>query len=64
MMSEDSVGMADNNMGISPRVVVGTLRKTLSPIPEIRNSSRAPTPKRPRSLTLAEVENKIDSRRS
>jgi hypothetical protein len=36
----------------------------LSPIPETGNSSRAPTPKRPRSPTPAGVEKEIDSRRS
>jgi hypothetical protein len=45
VISEDSVGMADENMGISPKAVAGTLRKTLSPIPETGKSSRAPTPK-------------------
>jgi hypothetical protein len=64
VISKDSVGMADDNMGISPKVVVGTLRKTLSPIPETGNSSRAPTPKGPRSPTPAGVEKGIDSRRS
>jgi hypothetical protein len=64
MMLEDSVGMADDNMEASPKAVAGTLRKTLSPIPEIGNSSRAPTPKRPRSPTPAGVEKEIDSRRS
>jgi hypothetical protein len=63
-MSEDSVGMANDNMEISPKAVAGALRKTLSPIPETRNSSRAPTPKRPRSPTPAGVEKEIDSRRS
>jgi hypothetical protein len=63
-MSEDSVGMADNNMEISPKAVAGILRKTLSPIPETGNSSRAPTPKRPRSPTPAGVKKEIDSRRS
>jgi hypothetical protein len=64
MMSEDSVGMADNNMGASPKVVAGILGKTLSPIPETGSLSRAPTPKRPRSLTPAGVEKERDSRRS
>jgi hypothetical protein len=44
--------------------VAGTLRKTLSPIPETGNSLRAPTPKGPRSPTPAGVEKGIDSKRS
>jgi hypothetical protein len=61
---EDFVGMADDNMGPSPLAATRVPRKILSPIPEAGKSSRAPTPKRPRSLTPAEVEKEIGSRRS
>jgi hypothetical protein len=64
MMSEDSVGMADDNMEAPPKAVTRTLRKTLSTIPEAGNSSRAPTPKGSRSPTLAGVKKEVDSRRS
>jgi hypothetical protein len=64
MELEDSVGMADDNMGPSPLAAMRTPRKALSPIPEVGTSSRAPTPKRPRSLTPVEVEKEGASRRS
>jgi hypothetical protein len=62
--SEDFVGMADDNMGPSPLAATRVPRKVLSPIPEAGKSSRAPTLKRPRSLTPAEVEKEIGSSRS
>jgi hypothetical protein len=64
MMSEDSVGIADDNMGASPKVATRVLERTLSPIPEAGNSSKAPTPKRPQSLTPAGIEKEMESRRS
>jgi hypothetical protein len=64
MESEDSVGMADDNMGPSPLAATRTPRKMLFPILEAGKSSRAPTPKRSQSLTPAEVEKEIGSRRS
>jgi hypothetical protein len=45
MLSEDSVGLAGDNMGASPRVAEGAPGRALSPIPEVGTSSRAPTPK-------------------
>jgi hypothetical protein len=62
--SEDSVGMADKNMGPSTATVARTPRKALSPIPEAGTSLRAPLPKRPRSPTSTEVEKATASRRS
>jgi hypothetical protein len=53
---EESIGMADDNMGPSVAAIAKTLQRSLSPIPEARASSRAPTPKRPRSPTHAGVD--------
>jgi hypothetical protein len=64
MILDDSVGIAGDNMGASPKAVAGVLGRTLSPIPEAGNSSRTPTLKRPRSLTPARVEKEMESRRS
>jgi hypothetical protein len=64
MMSDDSVGIAGDNMGVSPKAATGVLGRTLSPILETGNSSRALTPKRPQSLTPAGVEKEMESRRS
>jgi hypothetical protein len=47
MESEEFVGMADDNMGLSTTTAMKTPRKPLSPIPEVGASSRALTPKRP-----------------
>jgi hypothetical protein len=44
MMSDDSVGVAGDNMGASPRAAEGFPGRVLSPIPKAENSSRAPTP--------------------
>jgi hypothetical protein len=63
MMSDDSVGVAGDNIGASPRMAEGVLGRVLSPIPEAGNSSRAPTPKRPRSPTPVRVEKELESRR-
>ena len=56
MESEESVGMRDGNMGPSTAAVEKTPRKPLSPIPEARASSWAPTLKRPRSSIPAEAD--------
>jgi hypothetical protein len=49
--------------GLLPPLAVRTPRKVLSPIPEAGTSSRALTPKRPRSLTPVGVEKAIGSKR-
>jgi hypothetical protein len=64
MELEDSVGMADDNMGPSPLAAMRVPRKALSPISKTGKSSRVSTPKGPRSLTPTKVEKEIDSRRS
>jgi hypothetical protein len=64
MESEDSIGMVDDNMGSSTVAAARTLRKALSTIPEAGTSSKAPTPKRPRSPTPVEVEKERASRGS
>jgi hypothetical protein len=64
MMSDDSVGLAGDNMGTSPKAADGVPGRTLSPIPEVGNSLRAPTPMRPRSPTPKGVEKGTESRRS
>jgi hypothetical protein len=51
MMSDDSVGVAGDNMGTPLKAAEGVPGRALSPIPEVGNSSRAPTPARPRSPT-------------
>jgi hypothetical protein len=51
MDSEESAGMEDDNMGPSTAAAARTPQKPLSPISEVRATSRASTPKRPRSLT-------------
>jgi hypothetical protein len=51
MMSDDSVGVAGDNMGTPLKAAEGVPGRELSPIPEVGNSSRAPTPARPRSPT-------------
>jgi hypothetical protein len=63
MMSDDSVGVADDNMGASLKATERVPGRALSPIPEAGNSSRAPTPKRPRSPTPARAEKEMESRR-
>jgi hypothetical protein len=55
MESEESVGMADDNMGPSTTAAARTPRKVLSPIPEMGASSRAPTPQRLRIRLLLEL---------
>jgi hypothetical protein len=47
MESKESVGMADDNMGLSTTTAIKIPRKPLSPIPEVGASSLALTPKRP-----------------
>jgi hypothetical protein len=64
MMSDDSVGVAGDNMGATPKAAEGVVGRALSLIPEAGNTSRAPTPKRPRSPTPAGVEKGTESRRS
>jgi hypothetical protein len=64
MMSDDSLGLAGDNMGASPKAAKGVPGRALSPIPEVGNSSRAPTPMRPRSLTPKGAERGTESRRS
>jgi hypothetical protein len=64
MMSDDSVEIAGDNMGASPKATAGVLGRTLSPILETGNSSRALTPKRPQSSTPTGVEKEMESRRS
>jgi hypothetical protein len=64
MMSGDSVGLASDNMGASLKAVEGVPGRALSPILEVGNSSRAPTPMRPRSPTPKGVEKGTKSRRS
>jgi hypothetical protein len=63
MMSDDSVGVAGDNMGTPLKAAEGVPGRVLSPIPEVGNSSRAPTPARPRSLTPDGVEKGTESRR-
>jgi hypothetical protein len=63
MMSDDSVGVAGDNIGASPKAAERVPGRALSPILEAGNSSRAPTPKRPRSPTPAGVEKEMESRR-
>ena len=63
MDSEESVGMRDNHMGPSNAAVEKTPRKNLSLIPETGASSRAPTPKRPQSLTFEEDDRVSRSKR-
>jgi hypothetical protein len=63
MMSDDSVGVADDNMGTPLKAAEGVPGKVLSPILEVGNSSRAPTPTRPRSPTPEGVEKGTESRR-
>jgi hypothetical protein len=61
--SEDSVGMADDNLGPSTVAAAPTPQLPLSTIPEQGASSRAPTPKRPRSPILNEGERASVSKR-
>jgi hypothetical protein len=63
MDSEESVGMADDNMGPPTAATVKTLRRPLSPIPEVGATSRASTPKRPQSLTPVGVVGTSGSKR-
>jgi hypothetical protein len=60
---EESVGMADDNMGPFVSAATKTPQRPLSPILEVGASSRAPTPKRPRSLTHAGVDRASSSKR-
>ena len=53
---EESMGMGDYNIGPSIAAAEKTSQMPLSLIPEVGVSSRASTPKRPRSLTPAEVD--------
>jgi hypothetical protein len=64
MMSDDSVGVAGDNMGASPKAAEGVPGRALSPIPEAGNASRAPTPGKPRSPTPEGVGKGAESRRS
>jgi hypothetical protein len=64
MMSDDSVGLAGDNMGTSPKAAEGVPGRALSPIPELGNSSKAPTPMRPRSPAPEGVKKGTESRRS
>jgi hypothetical protein len=61
--SEDSVGMTDDNLGPSTAAAMPTPQQPLSTILEQEASSRAPTPKRPRSPTLNEGERASVSKR-
>jgi hypothetical protein len=63
MMSDDSVGVAGDNMGTPLKAAEGVPGRALSPIPEVGNSSRAPTPAGPRSPTPDGVERGAESRR-
>jgi hypothetical protein len=63
IMSDDSVGVAGDNMGTPLKAAEGVPGRALSPIPEVGNSSRAPTPTRPRSLIPDGVEKGTKSRR-
>ena len=56
MESEESVGMADHHSGPPNAAVKKTPRKPMSPIPEVRASSRAVTPKRPRDPIFYEAD--------
>jgi hypothetical protein len=60
---EESVKMADDNMGPSTAAATKTPRKPLSPIPEVGATSRALTPKRPRSSTPVGVDGASGSKR-
>jgi hypothetical protein len=64
MMSDDSVGVAGDNMGASPKVAEGVPGRVLSSIPEAGNTSRAPTLGKPRSPTPEGVGKGAESRRS
>jgi hypothetical protein len=64
MMSDDSVGVAGDNMGASPKAAEGVPGRALSPIPEAGNASRAPNPGKPRSPTPERVGKGAESRRS
>jgi hypothetical protein len=64
MMSDDSVGVAGDNMGASPKAAEGVPGRALSPIPEAGNASRAPTPGKPRGPTPEGVGKGAESRRS
>jgi hypothetical protein len=61
--SEDSVGMADDNMGLRTVAAAQTSRQLLSTILEQGASSRASTLKRPQSLILDEVDRASISKR-
>jgi hypothetical protein len=63
MESEESVGMADDNTRPSTTAAVKTPQKPLSPISEAEASSRAPTPKRPRSPTHVGVDKALGPKR-
>jgi hypothetical protein len=63
MMSDDSVGVAGDNMGTPLKAAEGVPGRALSPINEVGNSSRAPTPMRPRSPTPEGVKKGSESRR-
>jgi hypothetical protein len=63
-MSDDSVAVAGDNMGASPKAAEGVPGRALSPIPEAGNASRAPTPGEPRSPTPEGVGKGAESRRS
>jgi hypothetical protein len=63
MDSEESIKMADDNMGPSTAVATKTPRKPLSPIPEVGATSRDLTPKRPRSLIPIGVDGASGSKR-
>jgi hypothetical protein len=64
MMSDDSVGVAGDNMGTLLKAAEGVPGRALSPINEVGNSSRAPTPMKPRSSTPIGIEKGTESRRS
>jgi hypothetical protein len=63
MDSEESVGMADDNIGPFGAAAAKTPQKPLSPISEAGSSSRASTPKRPQSPTHARVDRALGSKR-
>ena len=60
---EESVGMGNNHMGPFNAAVEKTPRRLLSLTPKAGASSRAPTPKRPRSLILDEADRAWRSKR-
>jgi hypothetical protein len=64
MMSDDSVGVAGDNMGASPKAAEGVPGRALSPIPEAGNASRAPTPGKLQSPTPEGEGKGAESRRS